>query len=59
MSKHLILLAIMASVNGSYFVSQICKSNKNNYEMCHQRLGQMSKNKLLELKKYKMIKDFN
>lgn len=40
-------------------VSQICNVNKTDYEVWHQRLGHISKNKFIELKRYKMIQDIN
>lgn len=55
--NNLIALDFVVCVN--YPVSQVCESVKNSYDLWHQRLGHISKNKFIELKSNNMLSDTN
>lgn len=57
--NNLVILDFKVSVNVSYSVTQVNNVTTNNYELWHQRLGHISKNKFLELKNNKMTSDIS
>lgn len=57
--NNLIAVDFVASVSESRPVSQACTSDKTNYKLRHQRLGHMSKNKFIEIKRLELFKDIS
>lgn len=57
--NNLITIDFASCINSIRSVSQASSSDRNNYDLWHQRLGHISKNKFQELKVNKMVEDSN
>ena len=56
-SNNLISIDFILNIKSINNVSQICSTVKTNYEIWHQRLGHIGKNKFLNIKNKQMVED--